>query len=151
MFQFAIVNHPKNFDISEEKIFEIFSYFEKNIEKSQRWTLNIAFLSDEEIQILNRDYRWIDKSTDVLSFHYFDDFTDLDEATDIAWECIFSESKILTQSEEHRHSASEEFYILLIHSVFHILGFDHETDEDFEDMWQLEKPAREFFGLSVKR
>ena len=37
--------------------------------------LNIAFLSDHEVQSLNRDYRGIDKNTDVLSFHYFDDFS----------------------------------------------------------------------------
>ena len=55
---------------------------------TQRGILNIAFLPDEEIQILNREYRGIDKTTDVLSFHYFDDFSDLDPATDIAGECI---------------------------------------------------------------
>ena len=151
MFQFAIVNHPENFDISEEKIAEIFSYFEKNLPFLQKWTLNIAFLSDEEIQILNRDYRGMDKTTDVLSFHYFDDFSDLDEKTDIAGECIFSENRILEQSKKFWHSPKEEFEILLIHSILHILGFDHENDEDFEEMWKYEKSAREFFNVNISR
>lgn len=151
MFKFAIVNTPENFMISEEKIAEIFEYFKKNLPNIQKWTLNIAFLPDDEIQILNRDYREIDKSTDVLSFHYFDDFADLDEETDVAGECIFSENKILEQAEKFGHSANEEFEILLIHSILHILGHDHETDEDFEEMWKYEKPAREFFGLNTER
>lgn len=151
MFKFAIVNTPENFMISEEKISEIFAYFEKNLPNIQKWTLNIAFLPDDEIQILNRDYRGMDKSTDVLSFHYFDDFSDLDEETDIAGECIFSENKILEQAQKFGHSANEEFEILLIHSVLHILGHDHETDEDFEEMWKHEKPSREFFELNVER
>lgn len=87
----------------------------------------------------------------MLSFHYFEDFSTLDEKTDVAGECIFSEAKILSQSVEHGHSPEEEFYILLIHSVLHILGYDHEDDEDFAEMWKCEKPAREFFGLSVAR
>lgn len=151
MFKFAIVNTPENFMISEEKISEIFAYFEKNLPFSQKWTLNIAFLSDEEIQILNRDYRGMNKPTDVLSFHYFDDFSLLDEKTDIAGECIFSENKIIEQAEKFGHSANEEFEILLIHSILHILGFDHENDEDFEEMWKYEKVAREFFALNIER
>ena len=151
MFQFTIVNHPENFLLSEERIAEIFEYFEKHLPFVQKGTLNIAFLPDEEIQILNRDYRGIDKSTDVLSFHYFDDFSDLDETTDIAGECIFSEAKILEQATKFEHSPKEEFEILLIHSVLHILGFDHENDEDFEAMWQYEQKARQFFDLNVMR
>lgn len=151
MFKFAIVNYPENFDISEEKISEIFSYFEKNLQKIQKWTLNIAFLPDEEIRILNRDYRNIDKSTDVLSFHYFDDFEPLDEETDIAGECLFSENKIIEQAKKYNHSSEEEFYILLIHSILHILGFDHENDEDFKKMWNYEEKIRIFFNLNINR
>lgn len=151
MFRFSLVNFPENFSLSEEKIAEIFSYISQKVPIIQRGILNIAFLSDEEIRVLNRDYRGLDKTTDVLSFHYFDDFSDLNEATDIAGECIFSEAKILLQSEEHGHSAVEEFEILLIHSLLHILWFDHENDEDFTKMWEFEKPAREFFALSVAR
>ncbi|MBB1554353.1 rRNA maturation RNase YbeY [Candidatus Gracilibacteria bacterium] len=151
MFGFSFVNLPENFLISEEKISEILNFIAKKVPITQRGILNIAFLPDEEIQLLNRDYRGIDKTTDVLSFHYFDDFSDLDSATDIAGECIFSEAKILEQAAKFEHSPLKEFEILFIHSVLHILGFDHETDEDFEAMWNFEKPIRENFSLSIKR
>lgn len=151
MFRFSLVNLPENFLISEEKISKILSYFDEIVPTPQKWMLTVAFFPDDEIRILNRDYRGKDTSTDVLSFHYFDDFSELDEKTDIAWECIFSEAKILSQSEEYRHLPEEEFYILFIHSVLHILGHDHEHDEDFAEMWAYEEKIRDFFGLSTTR
>ncbi len=149
MFSFSLINEPNAFVISEDRIREILEYVEKNVPIAQNGILNVAFLSDEEIRVLNRDYRSIDKTTDVLSFHYHADFSEL-SAGDTAGECIFSEAKILAQAEEHGHSHEEEFLVLFIHSVLHILGFDHESDEDFADMWTYEKDARAFFGLASR-
>lgn len=100
--------------------------------------INIAFLSDEQIQNYNRVYRSIDSNTDVLSFHYYDDFSDL-RKQDVAGEIILSESKILMQADEHGHAGEVEAKILILHGLLHILGFDHETDEDYEEMWKHEE------------
>lgn len=150
MFQFSLVNQPAHFALSDTRIQEIFAYIAKVLPKPQAGTINIAFASPEEMQSLNRDYRGMDRTTDVLSFHYFEDFSVLSDE-EIAGECIFLEEKILSQAEEFAHSAEAEFEILLIHSLLHILGYDHETDEDFEVMWHYEAPAREHFGLSQGR
>ncbi len=107
----------------------------------QHGILNIAFLSDDEIQVLNRDHRGIDSTTDVLSFHYFDDFSDL-SADQVAGEIILSESRIVSQALEHWHSCERECEILIIHSILHILGYDHETDEEYDEMWTIESPLR---------
>ena len=90
---------------------------------------------------MNRNHRGIDKTTDVLSFHYFEDFSDVAD-DDIAGEIILSESRILAQAEEYGHTAEKEFETLVIHSILHIIGFDHETDEDYETMWSYEEPLR---------
>lgn len=150
MFQFSLINHPEHFHISAEKITDIFAYIAETLPVPQQGRLNIAFVSDEEMQALNRDYRGMDRTTDVLSFHYFDDFSALSDE-DIAGECIFSEAKILAQAAQYAHSPEEEFAILLIHSILHILGHDHETDEDFEAMWEYEKPIRAYFHLNTER
>jgi len=71
--------------------------------------------------------------------------------TDIVGECIFSESKILSQAIEYKHAPKEEFEILLIHSILHILGFDHEENVDFEDMWKYEERIRINFLLNLNR
>lgn len=150
MFHYSIVSHPNNFSISEQSISEIFEYCSRYIDIPQNGILNIAFIDDGVMQSLNSEYRGIDKTTDVLSFHYFEDFSIIDEDT-VSGECIFSESKILLQAREHNHSPEKEFCILLIHSVLHILGFDHESEEEYENMWKYEKSIREYFSLSTSR
>jgi probable rRNA maturation factor len=109
---------------------------------TQNGILNIAWLTDDEIQTLNREHRGIDSTTDVLSFHYYDDFSDLD-IDETAGEIILSESRILSQAEDHGHNPERECEILIIHSILHILGYDHETDEEYAEMWMIEKILRE--------
>lgn len=147
MFSYQLLSHPENFSTRNIRISEICKYIESIVDIPQWGILNIAFLSDEEIRTLNHQYRWIDSTTDVLSFHYFDDFSSIWEE-EIAWEIIMSESRIITQAKEHGHSEREEFETLLIHWILHILGYDHEEDDEYETMWKIEKPAREFFWLT---
>ncbi|MDD2693402.1 MAG: rRNA maturation RNase YbeY [Candidatus Gracilibacteria bacterium] len=141
MFSYQILNHPEKFTLDTSRIQMIFERIDEMVDIPQKGILDIAFLSDTEIQALNRDHRGIDKTTDVLSFHYFEDFTDVAD-DDIAGEIILSESRILTQAEEYGHTAEKEFETLVIHSILHIIGFDHETDEDYEAMWSYEEPLR---------
>ncbi len=148
MFSFQILGHPESFSIDELRIAQIFSLISAGVDIPQKGILNIAFLSDDEIQVLNREHRGIDSTTDVLSFHYFDDFSDIADA-DIAGEIILSESRIVSQAEEHWHSRGQECEILVIHSILHILGYDHEDDTEYEEMWEIEKLLRESMGLSL--
>jgi probable rRNA maturation factor len=150
MFSYQIINTPSGFSLDESRISLIFQAVNDTVPVTQKWILNIAFISDEEMQDLNKNYRGKDTTTDVLSFHYFEDFSGISH-TDIAGECIFSQSKILSQAVEYGHTPKEEFEILLIHSVLHILGFDHEDDTDFEDMWRYEENIRTKIWLSVLR
>jgi probable rRNA maturation factor len=76
--------------------------------------INIAFLEDDEIRVLNNQYREKDQSTDVLSFHYLDDFS-LAQEDEVVGEIILSESHILRQASDHQHSAEKEFLILVLH------------------------------------
>lgn len=85
------------------------------------------------MQSLNRQYRDKDSTTDVLSFHYFENFETLTES-EIAGEILLSESKILEQTKTYEHSIEAEAYRLIIHGVLHIIGYDHETDSEYEIM-----------------
>jgi probable rRNA maturation factor len=146
MFHFSLINEPHDFRIDIQKLTDIFAYIGAHVDIPQQGTLNFAFLSDAEIQALNHEYRGIDATTDVLSFHYFEDFSEVND-DEVVGECIFSEAKILTQATEHGHSPRQEFEILAIHSILHILLFDHESDEDYRVMWAVEKPIRDYFSL----
>ncbi len=141
MFSFQFINHPKSFTIDEVRISEIFRHIAETVDIQQKGILNIAFLPDSEIQILNDQYRSIDDTTDVLSFHYFENFRDISD-DEIAGEIILSESQIIIQARENHLSPLRECEILIIHSILHIIGFDHETDEEFQEMWQYEEKLR---------
>ena len=136
MFLYSLNNKP-SFKIKTKTIDDIFKNISNNISISQRWTLNIVFMDNDSIQKLNKDYRNIDKSTDVLSFHYYDDFFELID-TDIAGEIILSEDKIVSQWKEFNLGTEKEFYKLLIHSILHILWYDHEEDNDYKIMQEKE-------------
>jgi len=137
MFNYNLLESP-SFTINTKTIDTIFEKISNIVKKSQNWTLNIVFLDPDSIQNLNNNYRWINKNTDVLSFHYYDDFSEL-KAEDTAWEIILSEEKIISQGKEYWLGEEKEFYKLIIHSVLHILGYDHEEDNDYKIMSELEK------------
>ncbi len=137
MFRYELAIKPEfhlNFDIIDK----IFSNISKIIPKKQEGTLNIIFSNNKEIQKLNHTYRNINKATDVLSFHYFEDFQNL-KSNDIAWEIVLSEEKIIDQWQEYWLWEEKEFYKLLIHSTLHILWYDHEQDDDYKIMQEKEE------------
>jgi len=136
MFNYNILTKP-SFNTNKKCIDSIFECIFNIVNIPQNWTLNIVFLDDDSIKNLNKNYRNIDKTTDVLSFHYFDDFSDL-KKDDISWEIIMSESKIKEQAVEYSLWEEKEFYKLLIHSILHILWYDHELDNDYIIMQDLE-------------
>lgn len=141
MFNYNLISKP-SFQVEKKHIDNIFKSIDNIESSSQNWTINIVFLDDDSIQNLNKNYRKIDKTTDVLSFHYFDDFTEL-KSDDIAGEIVMSEQKIISQWKEYWLWEEFEFYKLLIHSIYHILGYDHENDEDYIIMKNLEDKTYE--------
>lgn len=136
MFKLNFITNP-SFEVDKKILDKIRKNISQNVEITQKWILNIVFVSDEEIQKLNKDYRQKDYVTDVLSFHYFEDFSLL-KNNEVAWEIILNESKIKSQAIEYWLWEEKEFYKLLIHSILHIIWYDHEEDEDYEIMNSLE-------------
>ena len=98
--------------------------------------LSLLITGDETVQELNRTYREIDSTTDVLAFalQEGDDFPGDPEGLSQLGEVIISCPQASRQVEEHGHSLEREISILVIHGVLHLLGYDHATDEDAEVM-----------------
>lgn len=95
MFTYEFIHLP-NFKIDTSLVDSIFESVSKYIPLPQDGILNIVFISEEEIQALNSQYRKKDEVTDVLSFHYFEDFSQL-KKDEIAGELVFCETKIISQ------------------------------------------------------
>lgn len=153
MFTPSLLNPPSSFTPRPEVIETIFHAISEQVDIAQEGRVNIAFLSNNEIQELNKNYRNIDKTTDVLSFHYFEDFSGLDP-NETAGEIVMSEAKILAQAEEYGNTLEAEFSKLLIHSTLHLLGYDHEDDKEYEEMREeeqkIEKILLEKMGVTIQ-
>jgi len=92
--------------------------------------VSVTVTDNEGIRELNSRYRNIDRPTDVLSFPIFDEAEE-DEAS-ILGDIVISAEKAVSQAEEYGHSLEREIAFLCVHSVLHLLGYDHETSEEDE-------------------
>lgn len=152
MFQYQCLELPfaPREDILSAIAAKIARLMDESYGEKHGGTISLAVIDDIRMRELNATYRNMDKTTDVLSFHYYDDFSDC-QADDVAGEIVFSETRLPEQAAELEHGVEEEFYRLAVHGTIHILGFDHETDEDYEEMWAIEKNVleelRDEFGI----
>lgn len=108
--------------------------------------VSVSFVGDEEIRNLNRDYRGVDKSTDVLSFPMDDEFIIVSR---ILGDVIINTRRVMEQAKELGHSNERELSYLTVHSILHLLGYDHMEDEDKREMREREKLAMK--ELSIYR
>ena len=108
--------------------------------------VSVSFVGDEEIRDLNRDYRGVDKSTDVLSFPMDDEFIIVSR---ILGDVIINTRRVMEQAKELGHSNERELSYLTVHSILHLLGYDHMEDEDKREMREREKLAMK--ELSIYR
>lgn len=136
MFSLQILEKP-GFPLSQKVLDDIAQSISDTVDISQNWVVNLIFLDPKSIQNLNKNYREKDSVTDVLSFHYHDNFSELSEE-DLAGEIVFCEEKIISQWQEYGLWTEKEFYKLVIHSVIHLLGYDHETEEEYREMQEVE-------------
>ena len=117
--------------------------------------VSVTFTDDEGIRRLNRTYRKIDRATDVLSFPLFDFEGEgdvmSDELCDMLGDIVLSLERAAAQAEEFGHSFEREVAFLTVHSMLHLLGYDHETSEvDELDMRRRQTEIMEMLGLAVK-
>lgn len=118
--------------------------------------VSITFTDNEDIHALNQKFRGVDRPTDVLSFPLFDyegesEEPPVDELIGMLGDVVLSLEQAARQAEEYGHSFEREVAFLTVHSMLHLLGYDHETgDEDEADMRARQRAIMENLGLGVK-
>lgn len=130
-------------DIEEKKEYEAIvkkvltqCFKEEKLENS-KLCITITLTTPENIQKINKEYRNIDKATDVLSFPMFEK-DELDEKIqkkafeheDILGDIIISIEKVEEQAKEYEHSFERELSYMLVHGFYHLMGYDHIKEED---------------------
>ncbi len=109
---------------------------EENLENS-KLCLTITLTTPENIQKINKEYRNIDRATDVLSFPMFEK-SELDEMIekqefeheDVLGDLVISIEKVKEQAKEYGHSFERELSYMVVHGFYHVMGYDHIKEED---------------------
>ena len=116
--------------------------------------LSVTFTDNEGIRAINAEYRGIDAPTDVLSFPLTDyegvDFPVADEPESSLGDIVISLERASEQAEEFGHSFEREVAFLTVHSMLHLLGYDHvNSDEEDAEMRRRQREILESMGLGV--
>ena len=117
--------------------------------------VSVTLTDSESIQDLNLRFRGIDAPTDVLSFPLFDfegdtDEPPVDEIRNMLGDIVLNLERTRAQAEEFGHSFEREAAFLTVHSMLHLLGYDHETgEEDEADMRARQRAIMADMGLAV--
>ena len=117
--------------------------------------LSVTFTDNEGIRAINKSYRNIDSATDVLSFPLVDfeggEEPPMDEPLLPLGDIVISLERAREQAEEFGHSYERELAFLTVHSMLHLLGYDHvNSEEEDMDMRRRQKEILEGMGLGVK-
>lgn len=121
---------------------------------THRCEISVTFTDNEGIHVLNREYRKVDRPTDVLSFPQFDFYggetvPEGDECVSLG-DIVLSLERAREQAREFGHSFSREAAFLTVHSVLHLLGYDHELGpREDADMRERQRAVMRKIGLEV--
>lgn len=106
------------------------------LELKENSEISITFVDNQEIQNLNKTYRNIDKATDVLSFPFDNSFN---LPVEVLGDIVISTEKAESQAKEYENTLNREIGFLITHGLLHLLGYDHENEEDEKEMFGLQK------------
>ena len=144
-----------NYEITDNGLYENYDYLYDVIdaalkhENVENAIFSVVFMNDEEIHEMNRDYRGVDRVTDVISFAFEDNdnlvYNDIRMLGDI-FICI---PQMKRQAIEYGHSEKRELAFLAVHGILHLLGYDHMNEEDEKVMFALQELILD--GQNIKR
>lgn len=119
--------------------------------------VSVTLTNPENIKKINKEYRKIDRPTDVLSFPMFEK-EEIDEIvksqkweyTDILGDMVISIEQVENQAKEFGHSFERELSYMVVHSFYHLMGYDHIKEEDKQKMRPKEEYVLNELGITRK-
>jgi len=121
----------KNYEKIIKKVLQ--KCFEEENLQDKKLYVNVVLTNDENIRNINREHRQIDKPTDVLSFPMYEkeELENLKlENEDILGDMVISIERVEEQAKEYGHSFERELAYMVVHSFYHLLGYDHIKEKD---------------------
>ena len=145
---FEVINDTEVEVVELDKLREYITYVVGEL-KLEKCEFNIIIIDNEKIHEINKEYRGIDRETDVISFALEDnmdiEYTDFRLLGDI----YISIDRCYQQALEYGHSREREICFLATHGILHLLGYDHMTPEDEKVMFDLQNKLLD--GYNIKR
>ena len=136
----------------EEEIEEVRSLnglldYSLNYLKLENVMFNIIIVDNETIHSINKEYRGVDRPTDVISFALEDDTSFVSTEYRILGDIYISIDKAKEQAESYGHSLKREISFLTVHGLLHLLGYDHMTEEEEKEMFGLQELILDGYGI----
>lgn len=145
---FEVINDTHNEVLELDKLREYITYVVGKL-KLEKCEFNIIIVDNKRIHEINKEYRGIDRETDVISFALEDNmdiqYTDFRLLGDI----YISIDKCYMQASEYGHSREREICFLATHGILHLLGYDHMEPDDEKEMFELQNKLLD--GYNIKR
>ena len=136
-------------EVEEEKILNNYiKYVVKKLEL-EKCEFNIIFVDNKKIHEINKQYRNVDRETDVISFAMEDEMDVLYTDFRLLGDIYISIDKCYSQAEEYGHSRVREICFLATHGILHLLGYDHMNEDDEKEMFGLQNELLD--GYNIKR
>jgi len=110
--------------------------------------ITILLTDDEKMRTLNRQFRSVDTTTDVLSFSFGDGEMPLGQELVYLGDIAISAPYATRQAAAQGHGATAELQLLAIHGILHLLGYDHEEAEAQRKMWAVQRRVLDQLGLA---
>lgn len=135
-----------------EQIEGLLNLAQKKLQITEPCELSVTFVDNDRIQEINREYRGKDKPTDVISFA----LEELGEGEiqisganmpRVLGDIIISTDKAREQATDYGHSVERELGFLAVHGFLHLLGYDHETEAEEKEMFDLQRSILDEYGL----
>ena len=131
-------NYPNKISFDFEKIIKDLEQYPSDKE------ISLILVDLEEIHKINKEYRNIDRPTDVISFEAdIDEDIPFDEEDNYAGDIFLCIDKVYEQALSYGHSVEREFAFLLCHGVLHLHGYDHMNEEDEKKMFAKQEEILE--------
>ena len=111
--------------------------------------VNIIIVDNKKIKEINKEYRNIDRETDVISFALEDDNTFIELPIRVLGDIYISIDKVKSQASEYGHSEVREICFLTVHGILHLLGYDHMNKDD--ELVMFSKQDRILDELDIRR
>ena len=142
-------------ELNFDSFFEKFEYFSSKIVNllslNDNFFTEVNIVDNEKIHEINREYRGIDRPTDVISFAFNDEVEGevkiIGNPINFLGEIYINHERAKEQAEELNQSFEKEMCFLFVHGLLHLLGYDHMKPEDEEIMFGLQKEILEELGI----